>query len=71
MSSRYYPPLRHDALSRCLYEQHGMKLIPGCKVEYSSVEFIHSVGDIEYWWNLSIKTKIKIKAKNNKLDVII
>ena len=46
-----------------------MKLAPGCKVEYLADKFIHSEGNIEYWWNLSIKTAIK--TKNNKPDLII
>ena len=46
-----------------------MKLVPECKVEYSADEFIHSEDNIEYWWNLSIKTAIK--TKNNKPDLII
>ena len=65
MSSRYYPPLRHDALPGYVYEQHGMKSVAGCKVENSSVEFIHSESNIEYWWNISIKNKNN-KGKNQK-----
>ena len=57
MSSRYYLPLRHDVIAK--YEQHCMKLAPGCKAEYPVDKFIHSEGNIEYWWNLSIKTAIK------------
>ena len=49
MSSRYYLPLRHDAIAKYVYEQHRMKLVPGCKVEYPADEFIHSEGNIEYW----------------------
>ena len=64
MSSRYYLPLRYDAIAKYVYEQHRMKLVPGCKGEYPADEFIHSEGNIEYWWNLSIKTAIK--PKNNK-----
>ena len=48
MSSQYYFPLRHDALPRYVYEQHCIKLIPECKVEHASAEFIHSEGNIEY-----------------------
>ena len=69
MSSRYYLPLRHDAIAKYVYEQHRMKLVPGCKVEYPADEFIHSEGNIEYWWNLSVKTAMK--TKNNKPDLII
>ena len=61
MSSRYYLPLRHDAIAKYLYEQYRMKLAPRCKVEYPADEFIHSEGNIEYWWNLSIKTATKTK----------
>ena len=46
-----------------------MKLVHGCNVEYPADEFIHSEGNIEYWWNLSIKTAIKTKI--NKADLII
>ena len=69
MSSRYYLPLRHDAIVKYVYEQHRMKLASGCKVEYPADKFIHSEGNIEYWWNLSIKADIK--TKNNKPDLII
>ena len=46
-----------------------MKLVHGCSVEYPAEEFVHSEGNIEYWWNLSIKTAIKTKI--NKADLII
>ena len=39
MSSRYYLPLRHDAIAKYVYEQHLMELVPGCKVEYPAEEF--------------------------------
>ena len=32
MSSRYYLPLRHDVIAKYVYEQHRMKLAPGCKL---------------------------------------
>ena len=69
MSSRYYLPLTHDAIAKYVYEQHRIKLAPGCKVEYPGDEFIYCEGNIEYWWNLSVKTAIK--TKNNKPDLII
>ena len=69
MFSRYYLPLRHDAIAKYVYDQHRMKLVPRYKVEYPAYEFIHSKGNIEYWWNLSIKTAIK--TNNNKPDLII
>ena len=37
--------------------------------EYPADGFIHCEGNIEYWWNLSIKTAIK--SKNNKPDLTI
>ena len=39
------------------------------QVEYPADDFIHPECNIEYWWNLSIKTAIK--TKNNKPDLII
>ena len=69
MSSRCYLPLRYDAIAKYVYEQHSMILVPRCKVEYPASEFIHSEGNIEYWWNLPIKTAMK--TKNNKPDFII
>ena len=69
MFSRYYLPLRHDTITKYVYEQHRMKLVHGCNVEYPADEFVHSEGNIEYWWNLSIKTAIKTKI--NKADLII
>ena len=68
MSSRYFFPLRHDTITKYVYEQQRNKLAPGCKVEYAAGEFIHCEGNTEYWWNLSIKAAIKIK--NNKPDLI-
>ena len=49
MSSRYYLPLRHDAIAKYVYEQNRNKLAPGCKVEYPADEFIHCEGNTEYW----------------------
>ena len=69
MSSCYYLLLRHDVIVKYVYEQHRMKLVPRCKVESPADKFIHSEGNIEYWWNLSIKTARK--TKNNKPDLII
>ena len=59
ISSSYYLLLRHDAIAKYVYEQQHMKLVPGCKVEYPTDIFIHSKGNIEYWWNLSIKNSYK------------
>ena len=69
ISSRYYLPLTHDDLPRYVHDQHHVKLKSGCKVEYPSVEFVHSEDNIEYWWNLLIKATIE--TKNNKADMII
>ena len=69
MSSGYYLPLRHDVISKYVYEQDCMKVVPRCKIEYPADEFIHSDGNIEGWWNLSIKTAIK--TKDDKPDLII
>ena len=49
MSSRYYFSLRHDAIAKYVYEQHHMKLAPGCKVEYPADEFIHCPANISTW----------------------
>ena len=49
MSSSYYLPLRHDAIAKYVYEQHRMKLVPGCKFEYPADKFINSGVNIEYW----------------------
>ena len=38
MPSRYYLPLRHDAIAKYVYEQHCMKLVPGWKIEYPADE---------------------------------
>ena len=69
MYSGYYLPLTHDVISKYVYEQHCIKLVPRCKIEYPADEFIHSDGNIECWWNLSIKTAIK--TKDDKPDLII
>ena len=46
-----------------------MKLVTRSKAEYHSGKLIHSKGNTEYWWNLSIKTAII--TKSNKLALII
>ena len=63
ISSRYYLPLRNVVIAKYFYEQHYMKLAPRCKVEYPADKFIHSEGNIEYWWNVSIKAAIKTKNR--------
>ena len=65
MSMCYYLPLRHDVIAEIvyntlmhkkprkipkIYRKHGLK----------SPEYIHNEGSLEYWWNISINTAMKI-----------
>ena len=46
-----------------------MKIDPTDKFKHQQdLEYIYKVKDCEFWWNLSIKTAIKLK--HNKLDIV-
>ena len=70
MSIRYYLPMRHDVIGKAVYESLRKKLEPGIKIRYDeNSEFIYTHENIEYWWNLSIKTASKVR--HNKPDMIV
>ena len=68
MSSRYYLPLRHDAVAKCLLKAHVMKHNTNFK-EIRESEFVYKTDNLEYWWNISIKTATKVP--HNKPDLVI
>ena len=70
MSSRFYLPLRHDAVAKVVYRHHIQKQNNSIKIrENYQPEFIKKGGAFEYWWNISIKTSTKIP--HNKPDLLI
>ena len=70
MSVRYYLPLRHDVISKIVYNALIHKKNPSYrKRDLESPEYIHKEGNLEYWWNISIKTATKIP--HNKPDSIL
>ena len=70
MSVRYYLPLRHDVIAKIVYNALTHKKNPSYrKGDLESPEYIHKEGNLEYWWNISIKTATKIP--HNKPDLIL
>ena len=70
MSTRYYLPLRHDALAKCILKAVITKNHPNERYRDSNeYEFVKKIGDKEYWWNISIKTVTEIP--HNKPDLVI
>ena len=63
ISVRYYLPLRHDVIAKIVYNPSYRK----CYLE--SPEYIHKEGNLEYWWNISIKTATEIP--HNKPDLLL
>ena len=70
MSVRYYLPLRHDVIAKIVYNALIRNKNPSyLKHDLESPEYIHRKGNLEYWWNISIKTAMKIP--HNKPDLLI
>ena len=70
MSVRYYLPIRHDVIAKIVYNALIHKKNPSYrKRDFESPEYIHKEGNLEYWWNISIKTATKIP--HNKPDLIL
>ena len=70
MSARYYLPMRHDVIARAVFEELIKVDNPEVKIRFESdVEYIHTEGEKEYWWNIPIKTSTKVK--HNRPDMII
>ena len=61
MSSRYYLPIWHDVIAKYLYEAIRRSKDPKCKIEYTGNEFIDQDNGSEYWWNVAIKTAVKVR----------
>ena len=70
MSVRYYLPLRHDVIAKIVYNAFIHKKNPSYRIrDLDSPEYIHKEGNLEYWWNISIKTATKIP--HNKPGLIL
>ena len=70
MSTRYYLPLRHDALAKYILKVIITKNHPNENYrDLNEYEFVKKIGDKEYWWNISIKTATKIP--HNKTELVI
>ena len=62
--------MRHDVIGKAVYESLRKKNQPDSNIRYEDgPEFIYTHDNLEYWWNLSIKTSTKVK--HNKPDMII
>ena len=69
MSVRYYLPLRHDVISRIVYNTLIKKNPSYRKYDLESPECIHKEGNLEYWWDIRIKAATKIL--HNKPDLLL
>ena len=68
MSSRYHLPIRHDVIAKYFYAIRRKK-DPKCKTEYKENGFIDQDNGTEYWWNVAIKTAVKVR--HNQPDLVI
>ena len=69
MSTRYYCPLRHGALTKYILKSI-IKNHPNERYcDLNKYEFVKKIGDKEYCWNILIKTVTKIP--HNKPDLVI
>ena len=70
MFVRYYLPLRHDLVAKSLLKSLILKQNPLDKYKHQKEpEYVYNVGNVEYWWNLSIQTTTKLP--HNKPDIVI
>ena len=70
MSARYYLPLRHGALAKYVLKLIIEKNHPNMKYrESNEPEYIRKIDNMEYWWNLPIKTITKVPY--NKPDLLV
>ena len=67
MSSRYYLSIRHDF--KISIRGHTEKEDLECKVEYKRNKFIDQYNGTEYYWNVAIKTAVKVQ--HNRSDLVI
>ena len=69
MLSRYYLPMRHNAVAKAVFMSHVKKHV-GEGVRFPiEHEFIEKQSDYEYWWYVPIKASTKLTQ--NKLDILI
>ena len=61
ISARYYLTLPHDALAKYVLKAIIIKNHPDMKYrETAEYEHVRKHDDMEYWWNISIKTATKV-----------
>ena len=65
VSSRYYLPLRHDAMGKCFLKAYIKKHHPDHKyIEKNENEYILKIDNTEYWWNISIENRHQITTQH-------
>ena len=70
MSTRYYIPLRHDALAKYILKAIITKNHRNERYRnLNEYEFVKKIEDKEYWWNNPIKTATKLP--HNKPGLVI
>ena len=61
MPVHYNLPLRRDVIAKIVYNALIHNKNPSYrKYDLESPEYIYKEGNLEYWWNISIKTPTKI-----------
>ena len=68
LSSRYYLPLRHSVIAKCVYNKLPINDGQNRKL-LQEPDQIYNTNDKEYWWDTPITTATKIK--HNKPDLVI
>ena len=70
MSVKYYLPLQHNLVAKSLLKLLILKQNPLDKYKHQKEpKYVYNVGNVEYWWNLSIQTTTKLL--HNKPDIVI
>ena len=67
MPVHYYLPLRHDVIAKIVYNAPIKKNPSYQKYDLESPEYIHKEGNLEYWWNISIKKIPQNKQQQTSL----
>ena len=67
-SSRYYLPLQHNVIAKCVYNKLLINDVQNRKL-LQEPDQIYNTNEKEYWWDTPIMTATKVK--HNKPDLVI
>jgi hypothetical protein len=72
MAPTYYTPLRHDVVAKCIWNSIHREHCGGKdfhQLDTKNGEFINTYGNMEFWWNIPVKTCTRVK--NNRPDMVM